>query len=1404
MTTRVRKWNRYDGFQRTLNDRYHQKGVFLNGSLYFATREPFSVVSFDLHTGKWETSEVDLPAELTFIRLAAGNGNGAAEKRLFMIGGTGRNWISRNMKVWELYVKGRKWTEVKSVPDMMCRKFGSICYHNYEHVYCFWHQAMAEIVVSTFLTVVFEKLTSEALKKIARAKGIDSELKKLKRSLDQIQALLNDASQKEITDEAVKEWLNGLQHLAYDIDDLLDDLATEAMHRQFTEESGATTSKVRKLIPTCCRNFSLSTRLQCKLDDISTRLQELVEAKENLGLKVVKNEKPKIKRYEACLVDPSGIVGRKGEKKALVQQLLGGKDESCNQNFSVVPIVGMGGVGKTTLARLLYDEKEVKDHFEVRAWVCVSDEFDITNISKIIYQSVTGESKEFADLNLLQEALKEKLMKKLFLIVLDDVWSESYDDWDKLVGPFLVGAPGSKVIMTTRKEQLLRKLGYAHVDPLQSLSHDDALSLFAQNALGVDNFDSHPTLRPHGEGFVKKCDGLPLALRTLGRLLRTKTDEEEWTELLDSEIWRLGNRDEIVPALRLSYHDLSASLKLLFAYCSLFPKDYEFEKEELILLWMAEGFLHTSTTSKSMERLGHEYFEELLSRSFFQHLPGDKSLFVMHDLMNDLAMSVAGDFFSRLDIQRKKEFRKEASEKFRHISFECDDFMGQERFEAFKGATKVRTFLALYPTRHTNPGSFSFSNKILANLVQELPLLRVLCLSYLSISEVPESIGSMKHLRYLNLCRTHIRTLPENVCSLYNLETLIVYRCSFLTKLPENFSRLKNLRHFDFRCTPSLNKMPIGIAELKSLRTLSKIIIEGDNGFSMTNLKNLKYLQGKISIEGLEKVQIPMHTQEVNFSQKRISELELEWSNVFDGSRKETLEMEVLCGLKPHKDTLIKLGIVSYGGKEFPNWVGDPSFLRLARVSIRGCKKCTSLPLFGQLPSLKKLYLQGMDKVKVVGSELPGTALAFPSLEILSFRSLSGWEVWSGTVFPRLHKLLITDCPNLVQISLEALPSLRDLTIDNCGYEVLTSLIRVTSSVTQFSISSLRGLTDQLWRGVIEYLGTAEEIKIESCNEIRYLWESEAKSSKVLVNLRKLEVRDCSNLVSLGENADNCGSSLTSLRILEVLFCHRLERCSCPNSIETLKIFCCHMITSVSFPSGAQKLKSVTIESCNKLLENVVGTEDETGGMLINSSMRMLESLKISRLPNLKSIIDLSRFIYLTKLEITDCSEMASFPDHELPNLTMLKELTIQNCQGMDPSFPCGLWPPNLHKLWIGGLNKPISEWGPQNFPSTLVDLELTGGGTEDVSNFSQLSHLLPPSLTSLNISFYRFSNSFCFLKFVRILRETGTTSTGDSQHCCRLRFSVFRICRKKGLVEEAAIGISPEDYKISCDLKRP
>ncbi|XP_076906236.1 putative disease resistance RPP13-like protein 1 [Bidens hawaiensis] len=1232
---------------------------------------------------------------------------------------------------------------------------------------------MAEIVASALLDAVFEKLTSLTLNKFASSQGTHSELNKLGRKLSQIRALLYDASRKEISDEAVKQWLNSLQNLAYDIDDVLDELATEAIHLELTQESGAIISKVRKLISTCFTKFSLSHRLHHKLDDITTKLQDL--EKENLALGLtVKDEKPKSRSRSICrktetsLPDASIIVGRDADKEKMLKKLF--ENEPCNKKIGVVPIVGMGGVGKTTLARLLYNETRVKDHFELRAWVCVSDEFDIIKISETIYESVTRENKEFKDLNQLQMSLVEKLKEKRFLLVLDDVWSENYDDWENLVRPFYSGARGSKIIMTTRKEKLLKNLEFDHLEHLNSLSHDDALSLFSQHALCVDNFASHPTLRPQGEGIVKKCGGLPLALKALGRLLRTKTDEEDWDDVLNSEIWDADNGDDIVPALRLSYHDLPACLKQLFAYCSMFPKGFVFDKEELVLLWMAEGFLSHSATRKSAERLGYKYFEELLSRSFFQPIPNEKPLFMMHDLLNDLATFVAKDYFMRYD--NHMEMGKEALEKYRHMSFIREKYVAYQKFEVFKRAKNLRTFIAVSVEAKE---SVYLSSKILVNLLPELPLLRVLCLSYFYITEVPEFIGSLKHLRYLNFSHTQIKELPENVGNLYNLQTLIVCWCLRLTKLPNTFLKLKGLRHFDMRSTPLLKRMPFGIGDLKNLQSLTNIIIGGDGCFSLAELKELKNLRGKMSIKGLDKVQNAMLAREANLSQKRLAELKLEWDTVFDGFRNTTLDFEVLNELKPPSDKLKRLQIECYGGIKFPNWFGDPLFLQLVHVSLIGCGKCSSLPPLGQLPSLKELFIQQMDNVTFVGLELLGTTgVAFPSLEVLYIEDMQRWEAWSTShevvdvVFPCLRGLVIINCPALGEVSLEALPSLSMLEIVDCDNGLLRSLVQAASLITKLHIVSISGLTDELWRGVTKLLRAVEEVRIDRCHEIRYLLESKPEATKVLVNLRKFQVWNCESFVSLSEKEDNFGSNLPiSLRNLSIGCCESMEHCSCPNSIEELSIYSCSSIACISFPiaGGGFNLKSLFINNCNKLMEKINIT-----------SMPMLEFVNIRCWPNLKSVPDLNSLVHLaqlrihgcpsiesfhdiqlpnlthmviescesmesfpalhfpklTHLTIEDCQSMESFPDIQLPNLTSLKYMKIKNCPNMDASFPRGRWPPKLCTLHIGMLKKPILEWGPQNFPSSLHDLELFG---EHARNISELSDLLPSSLTSLGIN---------------------------------------------------------------------
>ncbi|KAJ0717442.1 putative leucine-rich repeat domain superfamily [Helianthus annuus] len=387
--------------------------------------------------------------------------------------------------------------------------------------------------------------------------------------------------------------------------------------------------------------------------------------------------------------------------------------------------------------------------------------------------------------------------------------------------------------------------------------------------------------------------------------------------------------------------------------------------------------------------------------------------------------------------------------------------------------------------------------------------------------------------------------------------------------------------------------------------------------------------------------------------------------------------------------------------------------------NIHGWKGWSTNREVSVLPCLRGLHIEKCPNLIEFSPE------ALPALEYLWFEDMLGWKMWStnDAVFPCLRELHIIKCPQLIDVSVEALPSLMVLEIAKCGDGVLRSLVQAASSITKLKTSFISGLTYEVWRGIIEHIGAVEEVSIEKCNEIRYLWESEEEASKVLVNMKKLEVSKCSNLVSLGEKEekDNFGSNLlSSLRILEVSNCDNMERCCCPNNIESLDIKWCSSLTHVSFPTagatggGGQKLKSLSILSCDKLMEKIN-----------NASMPMLESIGIWNWTNLKSIMQLGDFIYLTELYLYNCPSLESFPDIQLPVLTHLQ---IVECNSIE-SFP-DIPLPVLTSLTIEECNSMESLCALQmKNLSSLEDLKIRK--CRDVRNFRQLSTGLQ-HLTSL------------------------------------------------------------------------
>ncbi|KAL2553298.1 putative disease resistance RPP13-like protein 1 [Forsythia ovata] len=1185
--------------------------------------------------------------------------------------------------------------------------------------------AIGEVFLGAFVTVLLERLASRELLKFLRPSGIDAQLKKWRRTLLMIKDVLTDAENKQTMYETVKEWLIDLEDLAYDLDDLVDKLNTENVQRKLMENDEESTSQVQKFLSTFSNNLSdfISERgINSELQDINERLEDLAEQISMLSLVMnVKGSSDKTgERLQlTSVVEESEVHGREKDKVDLLKMLL--EVESSDSPVSVIPIVGMGGVGKTTLVQLVYNDDSLKGEFDLMAWACVSDEFDAFRITKIILEKVSG-SCDYTDLNMLQVKLKESLSNKRFLVVLDDVWNEKYGDWDILRRPFLAGKPGSKIIVTTRLEKVAKIMSRIPAYHLNLLSDNDALSLLAQHSLGTKTFDVRPDLREIGKSVVRRCQNLPLAVKSLGGLLRTKASPNEWEGVLNSDIWTAEEKSEILPALKLSYHYLPPELKQCFAYCAIFPKDYEFNKSELVYLWMAEGFL-----KQSQEELGDDYFDELLTRSFFQKSSANTSSFVMHDLINDLAMCVSGYKCLRLDDMLKDNLRHKISGKIRHLSFISHYYESYDRFSSVNSFQSLRAFLPLSLYGDSN---FFLTQRVLLDVVPKLYCVRELSLSNYQIYELPSSIGNLRHLRYFNLSRTLLKWLPESVGTLCNLQVLILECCSRLSKLPARMDKLINLRHLNIAGTSQLREMSEGIARLTSLQTLSKFVVSKSSGLKINDLRDFSLLKGEISIEELQHVVNVQEATDARLTNKpSLNKIRLIWCRTFDDSRNEILELDVLDALKPH-EKLSSLEINFYGGSKFPSWIGDSTFSMLTAISFGFCKKCSTLPTLGKLPLLKDLSVQGMDQVKVIGREFYGNVcdgeLLFPSLENLTFEDMSQWEEWHGLApgaqcaveIPKLCRFYIRRCPKLVSLPIFSFPSLRELSVEKCNEVVLNSMHNLTS-LTQLKLVKISGL-----RSVLEVFEQfplkLENFEIDDCEDLVTLWPSENIVQR-LVNLQKVCVKWCPKLLSIQE--------IGVIGSLDIENCASLE--SLPENITSfrdLKIINC--------PS----LKMTTLEDCSTSLENLT-IESRVNLNLTNLMLSFHNYSSLTRLciygyDGLESFPKGGLPIpNLRDLEINGCIILRSLPER-MEQLLSLKILQVYDCPSLTESFHKRNIPPNLVYLIISNCRvNPLGELDLHKHTS-LKSLCLGSVYPELVffSNDNDQHYLLPPSLKYLEL----------------------------------------------------------------------
>ncbi|CAJ1978022.1 unnamed protein product [Sphenostylis stenocarpa] len=1145
-------------------------------------------------------------------------------------------------------------------------------------------------LLSAFLQVAFDKLSSPQVLDFFRGRKLDHKLlSRLETKLHSIYSLADDAERKQFTDPHVRNWLLNVKDVVLDAEDLLDEIQDKVSKSQVEAESESQTlTGCTCKVPNFFKSSSLSSfnkEIKSRMEQVLDSLEFLSNQKGDLGLKAASglgsgfsNELPR-KSQTTSLVVGSDIYGRDDDKEKIFHWLTSDR-ENPMQPSSILSIVGMGGLGKTTLAQHVFNDPRMEEaKFDVKAWICVSDEFDVFRVSKAILEAVTGSTDDSRDLEMVHRRLKEKLMEKKFLLVLDDVWNEYQFKWEDVQKPLVFGAQGSKVLVTTRSKTVAYTMRSEEY-PLEQLQEDDCWKLFAKHA------QPNPECKEIGMKMVKKCKGLPLALKTMGSLLYNKSSVSEWETVFQSEIWELS--EDIIPALALSYIHLPSHLKACFAYCALFPKDYEFYKESLIQLWMTENFPQFRQHSQSPEEACQQYFNDLLSRSFFQQAGENEEVFVMHDLLNDLAKYVGGDIYFRWEVDHAKEIQKIT----RHLSLELITY--NQKFDGFGTLCDTKRLRTFVPKTRSEKYIYHswHCNMSIHELFSKFKLLRILSLSRCSeLKEVPDSVGNLEHLRSFDLSYTAIKKLTEKICSLSHLQTLKLSHCNHLEELPSNLHLLTNLCRLEFIQT-KVRKVPEHLGKLKNLKVMmSSFKVGRSRALGIQQLGALN-LHGCLSIGDLQNIENSLDASEADLKNKtHLVELLLQWDwswnrNPIDSTK----EGEIIEKLKPSKQ-LRKLSIINYCGKQFPNWLVDNSLLNMVFLVLERCESCQLLPPLGLLPFLKDVKINYLDGIVSIDADFYGNnSCSFKSLETLEFTSMKEWEKWECKdvigAFPHLQRLSIKNCPKLKGHLPKQLVPLIKLEIYNCQ-QLEASAPRASQlnledcGIVQFDWATLKTLSiggHNMEAWLVEMLGqivsdtSLEHLLIYSTSDDDFV-SLRAFLLDLFPKLKTLSLSGFRNLQLISQ-----GHTHNQLQYLSIRKCPEFE--SLPGNMHmllpSLKKLCIEDCPRLeSFPEGGwpSNLKEMELENCSRLVESLKGAlRDDPSletlwigevdaecfpeeGLLPLS----LTSLYITHSPNLKKLDynGLCQLSSLKKLLLKDCVHLHQLPEEGLP--TSISDLAI-------------------------------------------------------------------------------------------------------------------------------------------------
>ncbi|XP_027075165.2 putative disease resistance protein RGA4 [Coffea arabica] len=1103
---------------------------------------------------------------------------------------------------------------------------------------------MADAAISATVKVVLETVISIAADRVGMVLGVKAELERLSNTAATIRGFLADADGK-MHSPGVRDWLKKLEDEVFKADTVLDELNYDNLRREVKYRNQLTKKKV-------CFFFSFfnaigfSSSLASRIRDINTNFKRINQQANDLGL-VTKYQ------IEAALpADAAGattsrqtdsiilpnVVGRSGDESKIVGMLL----TPSERVVSVIPITGMGGLGKTTLAKSVYNNTKIDENFGIKSWVCVARKIDIVELFKLILKSLTRTKVEVDDREAIVQEIRGKLGEKRFLLVLDDVWNCEPGLWSDFFATLLglSTTKGSWCILTTRLQPVANAV-LRHLQMnggpyfLGKLSGDECWSIIKRKVLAREEVTKE--LEAIQEQILRRCDGLPLAASLIGGLLLNNR-REKWHSIVQESLLN-EDQSEIDQILKVSFDHLSPpSVKKCFAYCSIFRQDTELGEDELIQHWVAEGFVQPDRQNQRlMEEIAGDYLRILLQNSLLEEVEESwRTYYKMHDLVHDFAKSVLNPKSSSQD---------------RYLALHSYEEMA-ENVRWNKAASIRSLFLHL-------GGGISADT----NMLSRFKHLHVLKLSGYDVMFLPSSIGKLLHLRLLDISSSRIKSLPESLCKLYNLHTLTIRNNALGGGFPKRMNDLISLRHLNYHHHRAKFKMPMQMGQLTCLQTLKFFNVSQEKGCGIEELGTLKYLRGPLEIRNLELVEGKDAAKQAKlFEKPNLSRLRLDFRRKRGHQKSDNSDEDVLEGLQPHPN-LQKLEIRYFMGDKFSQWLIN--LPKLVELWIEDCKRCSELPSLGQLPSLKRLFLNRLENIRSVGDEFYGITTNEEGEDEGRSRA-SGSSTRRRKFFPALEELRVAYMKNLVEwkdadqvrstIAEEAadvFPMLRDLSIQHCP-----QLTTLPCSCKILDVQYCRNLTS-----IKTGYGTAsvEKLKIGCCNNLRELPEDVFGSS-----LQRLSIESCPRLISLGVNGLKC--PLPCLERLSIQYCVGLttisdkmfESCQ---SLRSLSVECCPNL--VSFSLNLQEMPSLedfALLNCPKLIPH------RFNGFAFATNLRKLwigpfssgdSSIDGFDWSGLRSASTL-RKVHLEGLRHSD------FLPHQLQYLTTLTSLNLKNFGGIE------------------------------------------------------------------------------------------------------------------------------------------